>query len=74
MLSIVLAFIVMFIGWVILNWALAFIPNDYIYIKLIITFIINALYGIFFGKYIGRKLLYSYLKKIYKDKDLTEEQ
>ncbi len=72
MLAIVLAFIIAFIGWVVINWLAGLVPNDYAYVKLMVVFIINILYGIFIGKYIGRRLLYFYLKRIYKDKE-TEQ-
>lgn len=74
---ILLAFFLVVAIWAIMNWLLGVLFSliaGFWIIKLILSFCANVIFGILSGKYLGRKLLYVHLKKVYKDKDLTDDQ
>lgn len=60
--------------WALMNWAIGAILISYPIARIIVTLVANIVLGLYGGKIIGRRLLYKHLKKVYKNKDLTDDQ
>lgn len=67
------AIILFIIVWASMNWVIGATLDNYLIIRIIVSLAANVVLGVYAGKKIGRRLLYEHLKKVYKNKDLTND-